>query len=360
MNFRRPLVFALAVAVSACGPEVLNHKHPEPPPPPEPEVKLPAVVDAFTVEPAVVKKGESAKLTWATTQATSIALKDKAGVGVKGVDSGKLSGEATVTPDETTTYLLHAYGEGGSAYAIAQLRVTDEAIEIPEAPLLLGAMPDIIDAGQKAVLVFSGPEKVVITTDANVPVPTGEVKAGSVEVSPAATTVYTAKSGKQTVTAEIKVRPTVNRFFATPAGAAAGQKVQITWHTAGATEVKLSERVRGDLFTAPANQRNEGSFEDTLPANLPNGSIVQYSLAVRNAAGVKVQPLEVVVSNVPSITEFKAQAALTAGGSVKPKLEWKTTGARRVRILSGPTGATPNTLEFLAPSTQVAAGSLEL
>ncbi|MFN7130443.1 MAG: hypothetical protein ACK4N5_00075, partial [Myxococcales bacterium] len=289
----------VAAGLSACGPEVLNHAHPPPPAPPEPEVKPAAVIDAFSASPTVIKKGEEAKLSWATTNAIAIALKDKSGAGVKGVDSATLAGEATVKPEETTTYLLHATGEGGSAFAIAQVSVSDEIIEIPEAPLLLGAMPETIDAGQKAVLVFSGPEKVVITGANGATVPTNDARAGSVEVSPAVTTTYTATSGKQTATAEIKVRPAIGRFWATPAGAAAGQKLTLHWITAGATEVKVSERLRGELFTVPTAQLNEGAFEDTLPADLPNGSILQYALTVRNAAGLKTANLEVVVSNVP-------------------------------------------------------------
>ncbi|MFN7132019.1 MAG: hypothetical protein ACK4N5_08045, partial [Myxococcales bacterium] len=360
MTVRNVLLAVFAGAlVGACGPEIPNHQHaphPDPEPPPEKPI---AKIAAFTASPATLKKGETAKLSWVASDATSISLRERNGTPVPGVDAAALAGEVSVAPTATTTYILQATGTGGSDFAIAQVAVADEALEIPEAPLLLAAMPDTIDAGDKAVLVFSGPEKVVITADGSA-LDTGEAKSGSVEVKPVVTTTYTAASGKQQVTAEVKVRPSVNQFFSTPAGAAPGQKVRLTWTSVGATEIKLSERQRGELYTARPTELNEGSFEDTIPANLPHGAILQYALTVRNAAGIKTRNVQVIVSTVPTITEFKTQTALTAGGSVKPKLEWKTTSASRVRILSGRTGTTPSELQYVAPGTEVAAGSLEL
>ncbi len=351
---------ALVSLMAACGPDIPNHSHPDPEPPPPPAERHVGRVEAFSLTPNRIEKGQTAKLSLSTTDAVAVKVTERSGKGVEGVDGTALTGEVTVSPTETTTYVLEAQSEGGSSYAIAQLTVADEGVQIPEEPLLLSAVPDQLVAGQRTSLVWSGPEAVVITDESNTVLPTGNSTSGSMEIAPAATTNYKAKSGTQEVSVVVTVRPVINRFFANPAGAAAGQKVTLHWTTAGAEEVKLSERDRKDLFTAPANLRNEGSFEDTIPAELPDGAVLAYTLTVSNASGITSQTLEFTVSSVPTITEFDAQDVLTRGGSSKPKLSWSTTGAAKVSIYAGRTGTTPSDLLFVAPSSQLASGSIEL
>ncbi len=361
MQLRQLLISAALVSlIAACGPEVPNHSHSDPQPPPPPEEKPIGKIESFSLLPTRIEKGQPAKLSWSAIDAVSVKVTERSGKGVPGVDGSALTGEVSVSPTETTTYVLEAQGEGGSSYAIAQLLVADEGVQIPEEPLLLSAVPSQIEAGQPTSLVWSGPEAVVITNANGTVLTTGNANAGSLRITPGVTTTYTAKSGTQEVAIVVTVRPAINRFFATPAGAAAGQKVTLHWTTSGAEEVKISERDRKDLFTAPANLRNEGSFEDTIPAELPNGAVLAYTLTVSNASGIRTQTLEFTVSSVPTITEFDVQDVLTRGAAEKPTLTWKTTGAAKVSVFSGRAGTTPSSLLYVAPSTSVATGSIEI
>lgn len=59
--------------------------------------------DAFTASPTTIDKGDSATLSWATTNVTSVAINN----GIGGVSS---TGTLSVTPLETTEYILTAFG----------------------------------------------------------------------------------------------------------------------------------------------------------------------------------------------------------------------------------------------------------
>ncbi|MFN7130444.1 MAG: lamin tail domain-containing protein [Myxococcales bacterium] len=355
------VVLGAAIALSACTSEVAPHEHPAPVYP-EPKEKLAAKVESFSVEPGVIKKGEKATIRWKTTDAISISLKDSSGKGVEGAAATRFEGTAEISPTETTSYILSAIGEGGNDFGILEVRVAPEPIVIPEAPLLFAAVPTEISAGEEAYLVWNGPAAVSITDQLGNPIDTKGARSGSVSLGTLGkTTTFTAKSGTQEVQAKVTVVPAVGTFSATPAGASAGQKITLSWTTGGADAVKISERSRGDLHTAAANERAEGRFEDTIPAGLANGTVLVYTLTASNASGTKTTNLQLTVSATPTITEFKLEKpVITRGGTTLPKLSWKTTNAARILIYSGETTKPTNTLVYRAPSTQVATGSLEL
>jgi peptidoglycan-associated lipoprotein len=84
-----------------------------PAPPPQPTVSL-------TVSPATVEKGQSATLAWTTTNATDVEITP---------DIGKVgpSGSSSVSPTDSTTYILTATGPGGRATESARLTVSAPA-----------------------------------------------------------------------------------------------------------------------------------------------------------------------------------------------------------------------------------------
>jgi peptidoglycan-associated lipoprotein len=81
-----------------------------PTPTPKPEVTL-------SVSPATIEKGQSATLTWSATNSTDVELTPGPGK----VDP---SGTATVSPSDSTTYILTATGAGGTATQSARLTVS--------------------------------------------------------------------------------------------------------------------------------------------------------------------------------------------------------------------------------------------
>src|SRR5579884_44950 len=92
----------------------------------------PPTVIAFTVEPASIQRGQSAKLNWRVTDATRVEIDH-------GIGSVAASGERRVSPEEATTYQLIATGPGGEAAASATLDV----VLPPPAPKLIAPPPTI-------------------------------------------------------------------------------------------------------------------------------------------------------------------------------------------------------------------------
>jgi peptidoglycan-associated lipoprotein len=117
--------FLLMVALSAlltlgaCG----KKSTPPPPPPPPPP---PAPTASISVNPNTVQAGQSASLTWQTSDATDVS--------VDGIGAVQPNGSQSVSPAESTTYHLTAKGSGGSQEATARLTVTQAPPPPPPTP----------------------------------------------------------------------------------------------------------------------------------------------------------------------------------------------------------------------------------
>ena len=107
--------FVLIVALStvlmlgACG----KKKTPPPPPPPPPP---PAPTASISVDPSSIQAGQSASLTWQTSNATDVSI--------DGIGAVQPNGSQSVSPSDSTTYHLTAKGTGGTQEATARLTVT--------------------------------------------------------------------------------------------------------------------------------------------------------------------------------------------------------------------------------------------
>ncbi len=114
------LVFALGaiLLLGAC------HKKAAPPPPPPPPPPAPTPTATLTANPESIDKGQSATLSWQTSNATDISI--------EGIGAVQPNGSQQVTPTESTTYTLTAKGAGGTQTATA--RVTVNAPPPPPPP----------------------------------------------------------------------------------------------------------------------------------------------------------------------------------------------------------------------------------
>lgn len=116
---RRPINQAILVLVSALMLFTVACKKkpvaaaPPPPPPPPPAAK-PTVT--FSADRSSINKGESAKLSWTTTDASNASISPEVG-------AVTLQGSTTVTPADSTTYTLTASGPGGSTDATTRITV---------------------------------------------------------------------------------------------------------------------------------------------------------------------------------------------------------------------------------------------
>src|SRR5713226_1076053 len=112
--YRAGLIAALAAALFTfgCGPKKVTP--PPPPPPPPPAAARPTVT--LQASPTSVNKGESATLSWNSTDATQLSITPEVG-------AVTAQGSTKVTPSDTTTYTITASGPGGSASATANVAV---------------------------------------------------------------------------------------------------------------------------------------------------------------------------------------------------------------------------------------------
>jgi peptidoglycan-associated lipoprotein len=90
------------------------------PPPPAPEAAPPppaAPVVSLTAEPSTVERGQSVTLSWTSSNATQLDIEPQVG-------TVQATGSTTVTPDESTTYVITAKGPGGTETQSARVTVT--------------------------------------------------------------------------------------------------------------------------------------------------------------------------------------------------------------------------------------------
>lgn len=112
------LVLALSalLTLGACG-----KKATPPPPPPPPAPSAPTA--SISVNPSTVQAGQSASLTWQTSDATDVSI--------DGIGAVQPNGSQSVSPTESTTYHLTAKGSGGTQEATARLTVTPASAPPP-------------------------------------------------------------------------------------------------------------------------------------------------------------------------------------------------------------------------------------
>jgi peptidoglycan-associated lipoprotein len=83
----------------------------------------PAPTATLSANPTSIERGQSATLSWSTTNATDVAI--------EGIGPVQPSGSQSVRPNQSTTYRLSAKGAGGSTDASARITVTNP----PPAPV---------------------------------------------------------------------------------------------------------------------------------------------------------------------------------------------------------------------------------
>ncbi len=135
---RASLLTALAAAVFTfgCGPKKVA------PPPPQPPAPAPAAARptvTLQASPTSINKGESATLSWNSTDATQLTISPEVG-------AVTAQGSTKVTPADSTTYTITATGPGGSADASA--RVT---VNAPPPPPVAAPQPSLDELFLKEV-----------------------------------------------------------------------------------------------------------------------------------------------------------------------------------------------------------------
>jgi len=120
------IALAAILMLGAC-----KKKAAPPPPPPPPPPASPTA--SISVSPDSIQQGQSATLTWQTSNATDVSI--------DGIGAVQPSGSQQVTPADSTTYHLTAKGSGGTQDASARLTVNQ-----PPSPPPPPAAPTVSEA----------------------------------------------------------------------------------------------------------------------------------------------------------------------------------------------------------------------
>jgi peptidoglycan-associated lipoprotein len=138
------------------------HKKTAPPPPPPPP-PAPSPTASISVSPDTIQPGQSATLTWQTSNATDVSI--------DGIGAVQPSGTQQVSPSDSTTYHLTAKGAGGTQDATTRLTVNQAPPPPPpptsnatEAELFSQSMKDIYFEYDKADM--RGDQQASIQADA--------------------------------------------------------------------------------------------------------------------------------------------------------------------------------------------------
>ncbi len=110
---RAGLILALATLAFTAG---CHHNPPPPPPAPAPAPPPASPTVTLSASPATITKGDSATLSWSSTNATDLSISPEVG-------AVTAQGSSKVTPADSTTYTITAKGPGGSANATASVTV---------------------------------------------------------------------------------------------------------------------------------------------------------------------------------------------------------------------------------------------
>ncbi len=210
--------------------------------PPEP----PKVV-SFRAERTSLTKGQSTRLCWQVSGARSARIEPDVG------EVDPRSGCRSVSPQQTTPYILTATGQDGQT-AVTSQPATINVTEPPREPPVVDrfdAQPTSIARNQSAQLCWS----VKNARSARIEPDVGEVdpRSGCRSVSPSQTTSYvltaTGQDGQPvtsrpaTVTVEVPQPARVERFDAQPASITRGQSTQLCWQVVNARSVRIEPDV---------------------------------------------------------------------------------------------------------------------
>lgn len=215
------------------------------------------VVNSFSFNPANIGSGGSSTLSWSTSNAASVTIK-------QGLGNVATSGSLKVTPNVTTTYTLTATNTSGSIIIPVTITVDDN--------VQFYALPSTIIAGQEAILNWNvlGASSVIIDPDIGQVTPTD-----SLGVYPDATTTYTLTADSivlsTTVTVNSASAPVIDEFTAS---AVSEGTVTLSWKILNnATQASISPGV-GNLSSIGTGSEEVAITQTTT-----------FTLAAKNSSG---------------------------------------------------------------------------
>lgn len=236
-------------------------------PPPVPVVNV-------SVSPSSIDHGQSATLSWNSSDATSCI----ASGGWNGTRA--TSGSEVISPSVTSSYTLSCSGDGGDSND--SVTVTVNATPAPVVDVSVS--PSSVDLGQSATLIWSSSDATSCTASGGW---TGaRSTSGSETVSPDATSSYTLScnggggSASDSVTVTVNQPPVVNEptvsLSASPSRISRGGSITLSWNSNDATSCTASGAWSGSKATSGSQSVSlNGPATLTISCSGAGGSVSQ-------------------------------------------------------------------------------------
>ena len=293
-------------------------------------------ITSFTANPSSIVSGDSSELSWEIEgEPTEISINRDVG-NVTGLSS------VSVSPEETTTYILTARKTEGDRSRTLTKRVTVTVENIPVIESFT-ASDTIVTSGESTVLRWrvTGSDSLSLETNTGSSTPTTETVTGSSKrVRPTVTTTYTltATNSTGTTTATVKVYVLkITSFTANPSSIVSGDSSELSWEIEGEpTEISINRDVGNVTGLSSVSVSPTMTTIYTLTAKKTDGSVSK----------TVTKNVEVTVDAPPVIESFTASKnLLVAVSNESTLLRWNVTGDGPISVsLSKTVGSTTTTL----------------
>ena len=271
---------------------------------------------ACTVSPTTILTGESATISYATSNADTVEI--------SGIGPVAGSGSQVVSPTSTTTYTLTARNPRGPVTCSLTVQVTEGS-----APRVVSftASPATITSGNASTLSWSVENADSVTISS-----LGTVQAtGTRQVSPTTTTTYTLtatnKNGSITSTSVVTVSgagpgpgpgaPTLASCTASPSTSPSpGSPITISYVSTNATSVAFTPTVPGAGLNGPVTVMPTASTTYTITATGANNQAATCTVAVTVTPAP--QPPTAIITGGGVIETFNREVVLSGAESSNP------------------------------------------
>ena len=220
----------------------------------------------FAASPTTIERGQSATLSWTTTDATSVSIEQDIGQDI-GVVSPVASGSRSVSPTSTTTYTLTVTSAGGTLTLTPKPTVTVTVTEPPSGSISASPNPCTIPSGKSTCTTAlswdsQNTSSVQVWVSHNGAAKTNVATSGSgthtkdaswIQAAPDHTYTfylydYSSESrgallGSVTVTGKKTTLLPTATFSASPTTIERGQSATLSWTTTNANSVTINQSI---------------------------------------------------------------------------------------------------------------------
>jgi phospholipase C len=273
-------------------------------------------VIAFAVKPDIIIQGQSTTLSWQVTNASTFSIAPSVGTSPL-----PMTGQATVSPAQTTTYVATAADAQGRTVTFS---LTVTVVAAGSAPTItMNASPGVVASGQNATLSWASTNATAVTIAPSIlgDDVTSLALSGSATVVPTASTTYIATAtGASGV--KVPASATINilgvTLTATPDKIGPGQTASLSWTSTNATTLSIDQGV--GVVNGPNGSLSVSPAATTI-----------YTITATNGTATATATATV---NAPLAVTLKANPENIAPGS-STTLAWASQGAVSLSIDQG-------------------------